>query len=79
MKCRVIIETFDLGNPEDGITEKGGQTRSEIWRGDINIENSREYLTRIQVIADGEEHPICDVPFGIGMGHWHYVPADNDE
>jgi hypothetical protein len=78
MLCRIIIETFTFGNPED-VIEKNDATRSEVWRGDINITNPREYLTRIQVIADGEAQPICDIPFGIGMGHWMYIPPNNDE
>lgn len=78
MQVRMIINTWK--STEQGQTpfaENGYQSRAEIWHGDINLEDDKEYLTRIVMITDGIEHPICDIPFAIGSGYWAWIPGDN--
>lgn len=78
MLVRMIINTWtstEKGQKPFG--ENGYQSRAEIWRGDINLEDENEYLTRIVMIADGIEHPICDIPFAIGSGYWAWIPGNN--
>lgn len=72
MKVRIIINTWRKTDDNSGY-----QTQSEVWRGDLDITDKDEYLTRIVMIAEGQEHPICDVPFAIGSGHWMWIPPDN--
>lgn len=80
MLVRLIINTWT--STQKGQTpfgENGYQSRAEIWRGDIDIKDDMEYLTRVVMITDGIEHPICDIPFAIGSGYWAWIPGDNPE
>jgi hypothetical protein len=76
MQVRIIIDTWTSLEDAKPFDQRGYQSRSEVWHGDINIENDKEYLTRITMIADGQEHPICDVPFAIGSGYWRWFPPE---
>ena len=78
MLVRLMINTWkSTGDDSKPFDQNGFQSRAEIWRGEINIEDKKEYLTRIVMIADGQEHPICDIPFAIGSGYWAWIPGDN--
>lgn len=68
MKIRIQIQTQKEG--EDG------SHRAEIWSGDMEILDHKEYLTLISIIGEGELHPICQVPFAKGIGHYIWVPPD---
>ena len=58
--------------------EDGGidHYRSSIWEGELEIKNQKEYLTMISIHADGMVHPICQVPFAKGLGHYLWIPPD---
>jgi hypothetical protein len=70
MKIKIVISSVD--NPEQ-LTEEA-ENRSEVWSGELEILHHPIYITRIAVIAEGEEHPICDVPFSLGLGYYRWIP-----
>lgn len=72
MIIRIVINSAEI---IDG-KEQEGEHRTEIFRGDVNIERDSEYITKISIIADGEPQPICDVPFSPGIGHYIWIPGD---
>lgn len=77
MKIRIIINTWvpEPNQEKDSIlTQKGHRERAEVWRGDLDIEKEGIYLTQLSIIADGEIHPICDIPFSMTAGHYQWVP-----
>lgn len=80
MQVRIIIKSFvDTRTEEERSIPfyvKGRPEFSEVWRGDLDINDQDTYLTMISIIADGVAHPICDIPFAIGVGHWLWVPPD---
>lgn len=69
MKAKIVIMTASV---ESG--EYTGMRHSEIWSGELEILDDREYLVKMSVIGEGMEHPIVDIPFATGIGHWHWVP-----
>lgn len=71
MKAKIVITTASV---EDA--EYQGHKRSEVWSGELDILDEREYLLRFSIIAEGQPQPIVDVPFAIGIGHWVWVPPD---
>ena len=70
MNVKMIIQTFKEGEE--------GTHRSEIWSGELDIKDKTEYLMLVSVIAEGQPHPICQVPFAIGIGHYLWIPPDDD-
>jgi hypothetical protein len=74
MNVRIIVKSW-VAVPGTNLLEyKGHEERAEIWRGEINIEKESTYITKVSIIADGEEHPICDIPFSLTEGFWQWVP-----
>lgn len=71
MKAKIVITTASV---EDA--EYRGRRRSEIWSGDMDILDDREYLLRFCIIVEGQPQPIVDVPFAIGIGQWVWIPPD---
>lgn len=75
MKIKIVINTMEIA--------PGGQSAqyrtSEIWSGEMNILPKGEYLTKISILTDGIEHPICDIPFSVTMGYWQWVPPLVDD
>jgi len=69
MKAKIVITTAD---------ESGDHKRSEIWAGEMEILDKTEYLLRFSVIAEGQPQPLVDVPFALGMGHWIWLPDEED-
>jgi hypothetical protein len=75
MKCKIVIETFLMTEKGEGPFDyKGMRTRAEVWSGELELKRDDEYLSKISIIAEGEEHPICDVPFALDIGYWQWVP-----
>jgi|ERR1700743_319667 len=76
MQIRIIINTMKMG--DDMSIEA---RRSEIWRGDLEIEPEGEYITKISIIADGFPQPICDIPFSPMEGYYQWIPplVDNEK
>ena len=69
MKVKMVIETRQA--------EQEGNNRSQIWEGELDIKDKDEYLMMVSVIAEGQPQPICQVPFAIGIGHYLWIPPDN--
>lgn len=69
MKVKIVIVTASV---EGG--EYTGMRRSEVWNGELDILDDQEYLVKMSVIGEGMEHPIVDIPFATGIGHWHWIP-----
>ena len=70
MKCQIIIDTIVDG--EDGLH------RSKIWEGELEILDKHEYLVLVSVMAEGELHPICQIPFAKDIGHFVWIPPGMD-
>lgn len=73
MKAKIVITTASVEE-----SEYQGMKRSEVWNGELDILDNREYLLRFSIIAEGQPQPIVDVPFAIGMGHWIWIPPDRE-
>lgn len=76
MKCKIFINTLTVkpvpGKPLDARTQ---MATSQIWEGELDIVDENEYITKVVIIAEGKEHPICEVPFSPDMGgYWQYIP-----
>lgn len=70
MKVKIVINTSDA--------EGHGIRRSEIWNGEMEILDKKEYLVMISVIGEGQPQPICQIPFAMGIGHYLWVPPDKE-
>jgi hypothetical protein len=71
MKIRIVINTMTK--------ESDSERRSEVWSGEIDIIPEDEYLTKISLIADGINNPICDIPFSVMTGHYQWIPPYTDD
>jgi hypothetical protein len=71
MKIKILIDT-----QADGQTE---MNRSQVWEGELDILNENEYLMLISMMIEGEAHPIVQVPFSKGIGHYIWIPPDIQE
>ena len=71
MKIKIIINTVEMlpDNENDLI-----RRTSEVWSGEMDILPKNEYLTKISIIAEGINEPICEVPFSIGEGYYQWIP-----
>lgn len=80
MKAKIVINTWvDTRTEEEqhmAFFVKGYAETSEVWSGELEIIPKGVYLLKMSVIAEGEPHPIVEVPFSIGIGHWLWVPPD---
>jgi hypothetical protein len=80
MRIKIVINTWtDIRTDEERnkpFHYKGYQSTSQVWGGELDILSDMEYLTKISIIAEGVEHPICDIPFAIGIGHWMWCPPE---
>jgi hypothetical protein len=68
MKVKIVIDTKVEG--------ENGMHRSPVWEGELEIIDEQEYLMLISVMAEGMPHPIVQVPFAKGIGHYIYIPPD---
>lgn len=75
MKVKIVINTMTIDNEAEVSTKRW----SEVWSGEMDILEEGEYLTKISLIAEGQAHPICDVPFSIMEGYWQWVPPLTDD
>ena len=71
MKCKLIITTAKEG--------ENGRHRAQLWEGEIELKDKTEYLAMVTLLAEGQEHPICQIPFAMGIGHWHWIPDAPEE
>lgn len=76
MRVKIIIQMTEM--QEHDLNQI--QTRhAEIFNGELDIAPKGEYLTKISLIAEGYEHPICDVPFSPIVGYWKWIPPMMDD
>ena len=70
MKVKIVINTIKM---DDHGENEIHRFTSEVWSGEMDILPEGEYLTKISIIAEGMEHPICDVPFSPSEGYWKWI------
>jgi hypothetical protein len=80
MRLKIIINTFVDTRTKEEIKDpfyvKGHNEMVQVWSGDLDIKEDNVYLTKVSMIAEGIAHPICDIPFAIGLGHYLWIPPD---
>lgn len=69
MKIKIMINSR--------IAEEPADRRSVIWEGELEIKDGEEYLTKVSIIGEGQPQPLVEVPFGINVGHYLWIPADD--
>lgn len=69
MKCKIIINALEGKVPPFTLT------RTEVWSGEMQVEEGI-MLLKFSVLAEGETHPICEVPFSRTVGHWKWIPPE---
>jgi hypothetical protein len=75
MRVKLVINTWvQTGEGIAMIDQEGYQENAEIWSGEIDIKDKNVYLTKVSIIGEGVEHPICDIPFSLFHGYWQWVP-----
>jgi hypothetical protein len=81
MRVKIVINTWTDTRTEEERAQpyyyKGYRSVSQVWAGEMDILSDKEYLTKVSVIAEGQAHPICDIPFAIGIGHWLWCPPES--
>lgn len=73
MKVKIVINTIKM---DDYGQNQIHNYTSEVWSGELNILPEGEYITKLSIIGEGFEHPICDVPFSPTVGYWHWVSPE---
>lgn len=71
MKVKMVIQTA----AGDG----SGIRQSEVWNGELEFDETKEYLMKVSIIGEGIPQPICDIPFALGVGHYQWVPPMPEE
>jgi len=66
MKIKIIIDTQKA--------EADSHNRSLVWEGELEILDEQEYLMKISMMGEGQAQPLCEVPFAIGIGYYHWFP-----
>lgn len=82
MKIKIVVNSVRTYGEDGSVSLDSIRTQKsfiEVWSGEMDILDDREYLTKISIIAEGVEHPICDVPFAVGVGYWQWVGPDGNE
>jgi hypothetical protein len=70
VKIKIIINTIEM-EPDD--ENRLIRRTSEVWSGELDILPKGEYLTKISIMAEGINEPICDVPFSPMEGHYQWI------
>lgn len=68
MKVKIIIDTQK--------TEADSHNRSLVWEGEMEILDKEEYLVRVSIVGEGQPQPLCQIPFALGIGYYHWFPPD---
>jgi hypothetical protein len=79
MKAKIVINTWVSNSGNGGVAFgkfdiHGHMESSEVWSGELEIKPENAYLLKFSIIAEGQAHPIVDVPFSTSLGHWIWVP-----
>lgn len=73
MRVKIIIKMMDM---EEHDTNQIRVRHAEVFSGELDIAPKGEYLTKISILAEGYEHPICDVPFSPLEGYWSWHSSE---
>lgn len=76
MKVKIVINTVEMAS--HGNNELTKRT-AEVWSGEMDILPDNEYLTKISIIAEGINEPICEVPFSPFTGYYKWVQPVLDD
>lgn len=78
VKVKILIDTIEMSDHSEN---KLINRRSEVWSGEMEILPKGEYLTKISIIAEGFNEPICEVPFSPMTGYYQWIPplVDSEE
>lgn len=71
MHLKFILNTLERPSKEGGMV----RTSQEIWSGEMQLPDG-VLVMKVSVIAEGEPHPICDVPFSLTEGYWEWHPPE---
>lgn len=76
-----MIQDYEVSKGQTPLDASVRQGHICIWEGDIEILRENVYVTKISIIADGEDmpQPICDIPFSMNKGYYLWVPAINHD
>ena len=81
MKLKFILNTSEpiltTGESEALFDQKYVRTAQEIWKGELELPDG-VLVMKVSVIAEGQPHPICDIPFSLTEGHWRWIPPAVD-
>lgn len=69
MKCKIVVE--DVTHLYEGTRLEF--SRTQVWEGELELLPEQVYMTKVSIIAEGREHPVCDIPFSMDTGHWIWV------
>lgn len=73
VKVKIVINTLKMDDHGQNTIH---EYTSEVWSGEMDILPDGEYLTKISIIAEGIDHPICDVPFSPTVGYWSWMSPE---
>jgi hypothetical protein len=78
VKVKIVINTIQLDETSEPPVK---ERRAEVWSGEMEILPDGEYLTKISIIAEGINEPICDIPFSPMTGYYQWIPplVDSEE
>lgn len=76
MKIKIVIQMLDM---QDYGSNQIQDRRAVVFEGELDIAPKGEYLTKISLLSEGMEHPICDVPFSPTVGYWKWIPPMMDD
>jgi hypothetical protein len=75
LRVKIVINTMQM---EEHDLNELNESRSEIWSGEMDILSDRVYLTKISLIAEGHNEPICEVPFSPTTGYYKWISPTTD-
>ena len=76
MKIKIVIQMMEMHDYDLNDIQV---RHSQVWEGEMDLAPKGEYLTKISLISEGMEHPICDVPFSPTVGYWKWIPPMVDD
>lgn len=69
MKLKFVLNTLEGFDKGEAFNQTYVRTAQEIWNGEIDLPDG-VLVMKVSVIAEGQPHPICDVPFSLTEGYW---------
>lgn len=74
VKLKFVLNTLE---PTDPNSSGFVRTSQEIWKGEMDLPDG-VLVMKVSVIAEGQPHPICDVPFSLTEGYWKWIPPEGE-